>query len=44
LPVERTAELFSIELNEVEKEKKNLLTLQKPVSTKAKKFMELVKK
>ena len=33
LPVERTAELFSIELNEVEKEKKNLLTLQKPVST-----------
>ena len=44
LPVERTAELFSTELNEVEKERKNLLTLQRPVSTKAKKFMELVKK
>lgn len=44
LPVERTAELFSITHTEVEREKKNLQTLHKPVSTKAKKFMELVKK
>jgi Zn-finger domain-containing protein len=44
LPVERTAELFSITPTEVERDKKNLQTLHKPVSTKAKKFMELVKK
>ena len=44
LPVEITAELFSIDLNDAERERKNLETLQKPVSTKAKKFMELVKK
>ncbi len=44
LPVERTAELYSIDIAQVKSEIKNLKTLQKPVSTKAKRFMELVKK
>lgn len=44
LSVEKAAELFSINRNDVQKEKENLETIQKPGSTKAKKFMELVKK
>lgn len=44
LPVEKTSELFSIEIEEVQKEKENLETIQKPVSTKAKRFMEMMKK
>ena len=44
LTVEQTAELFSIDLNHVQREKENLEILQRPVSNKAKKFMELVKK
>ncbi len=44
LPVEKTAELFSIHPNDVLKEKENIETFQKPVSSKAKKFMEMMKK
>lgn len=44
IPVEKTAELFSVDIKEVLKEKENMETLQKPVSNKAKRFMEMVKK
>jgi uncharacterized protein len=44
LPDEKTAELFSVSINNVLKEKESLETLQKPVSNKAKRFMEMMKK
>ncbi len=44
IPVEKTAALFCVKNFDVLKEKENLETLQKPVSNKAKKFMEIMKK
>jgi len=36
--------VFSVDSEDVAKEKENLSTLQKPVSNKAKRFMEMMKK
>lgn len=44
LAVEKTAELFSITPQEVQKEKETLETLQKPATSKAKQFMAMMKK
>ncbi|NYB52567.1 MAG: DUF530 domain-containing protein [Methanobacteriaceae archaeon] len=44
IPVEKTAELFSVDVKDVLKEKDNLETLQKPVSTRAQRFMEMMKR
>jgi len=44
LSVDKTALMFSVNPKDVEKEKENLETLQKPVSSKAKRFMEMMKK
>lgn len=44
LSVENAALVFSVDSGDVAKEKENLSTLQKPVSNKAKRFMEMMKK
>lgn len=44
IPVQETAKLFSVNIDDVLKEKESLETFQKPVSNKAKRFMEMMKK
>lgn len=44
IPTKRCAELFSVSLEELNMEKRNIETFGKPSTTKAKKFLEMIKK
>ncbi|MBU4607412.1 MAG: DUF530 domain-containing protein, partial [Methanobacterium sp.] len=44
IPLERCAELFSVSLENLNVEKKNIETFGKPTTPKAKKFLEMIKK
>lgn len=44
IPVETTSSLFSVSKKDVLSEKKNMETMGKPTNTKAKQFMEMIKK
>jgi Zn-finger domain-containing protein len=44
ISIETTSELFSVSIKDVQTEKKNMETMGKPTTPKAKKFMEMIKK